>query len=158
MIDLLLSSSMFINQLLTMGLPAIDDSLMRLLTAMETFPKSAILGSAISFAKMLGLLLALLHGLLRVLDDDARPPWHGRDEARPYHRPFPVYHLQQLHLRVAQDARKGTGGGDPSDGTEQEQGSGGTGAQGRPKAGRLPQTPPAGAGQHRDRQAGAGNR
>ena len=53
---------MFINQLLTMGLPAIDDSLMRLLTAMETFPKSAILGSAISFAKMLGLLLALCMG------------------------------------------------------------------------------------------------
>ena len=60
--DLLLSSSMFINQLLTMGLPAIDDSLMRLLTAMETFPKSAILGSAVSFAKMLGLLLALCMG------------------------------------------------------------------------------------------------
>ena len=62
MTDLLLSSSMFINQLLTMGLPAIDESLMRLLTAMETFPKSAILGSAISFAKMLGLLLALCMG------------------------------------------------------------------------------------------------
>ena len=62
MTDLLLSSSMFINQLLTMGLPAIDDSLMRLLTAMETFPKSAVLGSAISFAKMLGLLLALCMG------------------------------------------------------------------------------------------------
>ena len=45
-----------------MGLPAIDDSLMRLLTAMETFPKSAILGSAVSFAKMLGLLLALCMG------------------------------------------------------------------------------------------------
>jgi hypothetical protein len=62
MTDLLLSSSMFINQLLTMGLPAIDDSLMRLLTAMETFPKSAVLGSAISFAKMLGCLLALCMG------------------------------------------------------------------------------------------------
>jgi hypothetical protein len=47
--------TIFLDQLLTMGLPAIDDSLMRLLTAMETFPKSAILGSAISFAKMLGL-------------------------------------------------------------------------------------------------------
>ena len=54
--------TIFINQLLTMGLPAIDDSLMRLLTAMETFPKSAVLGSAISFAKMLGLLLALCMG------------------------------------------------------------------------------------------------
>ena len=49
MTDLQLSS-LFINQLLMMGLPAIDDSLMRLLTAMETFPKSAILGSAVSFA------------------------------------------------------------------------------------------------------------
>ena len=54
--------TIFIDQLLTMGLPAIDDSLMRLLTAMETFPKSAILGSAVSFAKMLGLLLALCMG------------------------------------------------------------------------------------------------
>ena len=53
---------MFIDQLLTMGLPAIDESLMRLLTAMETFPKSAVLGSAVSFAKMLGLLLALCMG------------------------------------------------------------------------------------------------
>ena len=61
MTDLQLSS-LFINQLLMMGLPAIDDSLMRLLTAMETFPKSAILGSAVSFAKMLGLLLALCMG------------------------------------------------------------------------------------------------
>lgn len=54
--------TIFIDQLLTMGLPAIDDSLMRLLTAMETFPKSAVLGSAISFAKMLGLSLALCMG------------------------------------------------------------------------------------------------
>ena len=54
--------TIFIGQLLTMGLPAIDDSLMRLLTAMETFPKSAVLGSALSFAKMLGLLLALCMG------------------------------------------------------------------------------------------------
>lgn len=45
-----------------MGLPAIDQSLMHLLAAMETFPKSSILGDAISFAKILGLFLALCMG------------------------------------------------------------------------------------------------
>ncbi len=62
MTDLLLSSNIFINQLLTMGLPAIDQSLMNLLAAMETFPKSTILGDAISFSKILGLFLALCMG------------------------------------------------------------------------------------------------
>ena len=61
MTDLLLSS-LFINQLLTMGLPAVDQSLMKLLEAMETFPKSAILFNAVSIAKTLGLLLALCMG------------------------------------------------------------------------------------------------
>lgn len=62
MTDLLLSSNMFISQLLTMGLPAIDQSLMNLLAAMETFPKSAVLGNTIGLAKMIGLLLALCMG------------------------------------------------------------------------------------------------
>lgn len=62
MIDLLLSANMFISQLLTMGLPAIDESLMNLLEAMEKFPKSPALGSAISLSKMLGLILALCVG------------------------------------------------------------------------------------------------
>ena len=61
MIDLQLSS-LFINQLLTMGLPAVDQSLMKLLEAMETFPKSAVLFNAVSIAKTLGLLLALCMG------------------------------------------------------------------------------------------------
>lgn len=60
--DLLLTTNMFIDQLLTMGLPAIDESLMKLLAAMETFPKSEALGSAISFSKVLGLILALCMG------------------------------------------------------------------------------------------------
>ena len=38
------------NLFLTMGLPAIDESLDKLLVAMESFPKSAILGSAIGYA------------------------------------------------------------------------------------------------------------
>lgn len=62
MIDLLLSSNMFTDMLLTMGLPAIDESLMHLLEAMEKFPKSPALGSAISLSKILGLLLALCMG------------------------------------------------------------------------------------------------
>ena len=45
-----------------MGLPAIDESLMKLLAAMETFPKSAVLGNVVDFAKMIGLCLALCMG------------------------------------------------------------------------------------------------
>lgn len=45
-----------------MGLPAIDQSLDKLLVAMEAFPNVAILGDTISFARMLGLVLALCIG------------------------------------------------------------------------------------------------
>lgn len=45
-----------------MGLPAIDQSLDKLLVAMEAFPNVAILGDTISFARMLGLILALCIG------------------------------------------------------------------------------------------------
>lgn len=48
--------------LCTMGLPAIDQSLDKLLVAMEAFPNVAILGDTVSFARMLGLLLALCVG------------------------------------------------------------------------------------------------
>ena len=41
--------------LCTMGLPAIDQSLDKLLVAMEAFPNVAILGDTISFARMLGM-------------------------------------------------------------------------------------------------------
>lgn len=47
---------------LTMGLPAIDESLDKLLAAMESFPKSAILGSAVGYARVIGLCLALCVG------------------------------------------------------------------------------------------------
>lgn len=47
---------------LTMGLPSIDESLDKLLVAMESFPKSAILGSAIGYARVIGLCLALCVG------------------------------------------------------------------------------------------------
>ena len=43
---------------LTIGLPAIDESLDKLLVAMETFPNVAILGDAIGLARIIGLLLA----------------------------------------------------------------------------------------------------
>lgn len=59
MTGLLLSIS---DMLLTMGLPAIDESLDKLLVAMESFPKSAILGSAIGYARIIGLCLALCVG------------------------------------------------------------------------------------------------
>jgi hypothetical protein len=50
MLDLLLSIP---DMLLTMGLPAIDQSLDKLLAAMETFPKAAVSWvSAVGFAKM----------------------------------------------------------------------------------------------------------
>ena len=48
--------------LCTMGLPAIDQSLDKLLVAMEAFPNVAILGDTISFTRMLGLVLALCIG------------------------------------------------------------------------------------------------
>lgn len=48
--------------LCTMGLPAIDSSLEKLLAAMDAFPNVAILGDTISFARALGLLLALCIG------------------------------------------------------------------------------------------------
>ena len=47
---------------LTIGLPAIDESLDKLLVAMETFPNVAILGDAIGLARIIGLLLALCVG------------------------------------------------------------------------------------------------
>ena len=51
--DLLLSVS---DLFLTMGLPSIDESLDKLLVAMESFPKSAILGDTVGYARVLGLL------------------------------------------------------------------------------------------------------
>lgn len=48
--------------LLTMGLPSIDESLDKLLVAMEAFPKSAILGDTVAYARVLGLCLALCVG------------------------------------------------------------------------------------------------
>ena len=47
---------------LTMGLPSIDESLEKLLVAMESFPKSAVLGSAMGYARVIGLCLALCVG------------------------------------------------------------------------------------------------
>ena len=50
------------DMLLTMGLPSIDESLDKLLVAMESFPKSAILGNAVGYARVIGLCLALCMG------------------------------------------------------------------------------------------------
>jgi hypothetical protein len=59
MTDLLLNMQ---GILLTIGLPSIDESLDKLLVAMETFPKSAILGDTVAYARILGLCLALCVG------------------------------------------------------------------------------------------------
>ena len=48
--------------LMTIGLPAIDESLDKLLVAMETFPNVAVLGDAVGLARIIGLLLALCVG------------------------------------------------------------------------------------------------
>lgn len=48
--------------LCTMGLPAIDESLDKLLVAMETFPNAAVLGDAVGLARIIGLCLALCVG------------------------------------------------------------------------------------------------
>lgn len=45
-----------------MGLPSIDESLDKLLVAMETFPNAAVLGNTIGLARILGLCLALCVG------------------------------------------------------------------------------------------------
>jgi hypothetical protein len=59
MTDLLLNIQ---GTLLTIGLPSIDESLDKLLVAMETFPKSAVLGDTVAYARILGLCLALCVG------------------------------------------------------------------------------------------------
>lgn len=51
-----------LTTLLTIGLPAIDESLDKLLVAMETFPNVAVLGNAVGLARVLGLCLALCVG------------------------------------------------------------------------------------------------
>ena len=51
-----------LSTLLTIGLPAIDESLDKLLVAMETFPNVAVLGDAVGLARIIGLLLALCVG------------------------------------------------------------------------------------------------
>lgn len=51
-----------LSTLLTIGLPAIDESLDKLLVAMETFPNVAVLGDALGLARVIGLCLALCVG------------------------------------------------------------------------------------------------
>lgn len=51
-----------INLLLTMGLPAIDESLQELLTAMQSFPKALFFSQVLMWGKSIGLILALCAG------------------------------------------------------------------------------------------------
>ena len=66
MIDLLLSINMtmtaFVNQLLTMGLPVIDESLAELMSVMKSAPTNGLFGEMQSMARGLGITLALCVG------------------------------------------------------------------------------------------------
>lgn len=94
--------------LCTMGLPAIDQSLDKLLVAMEAFPNVAILGDTISFARMLGPCPRPLHRLIRVLDDDARTPGDGCHEAAPNHRNLDVHILFVMDMLGSSGTRQVT--------------------------------------------------
>ena len=96
---------------LTMGLPSIDESLDKLLVAMESFPKSAILGSAIGYARVIGLCLALCVGSYECWTVD-------------------VYHFQLMDMYAASATGKGPGGSDKSHGRGQKQGGGCAGEEG----------------------------
>lgn len=92
---------------LTIGLPAIDESLEKLLTAMETFPNVAVLGDAVSMAKALGLCLA--RRFIRMLDDDARKAWYGCHEAVAHHRHFPMYFILFMDMLGSAGSGKESG-------------------------------------------------
>ena len=82
---------------LTMGLPSIDESLDKLLVAMESFPKAAILGDTVGYARVLGLLLALCVGsyecwLMMLGRRD------GCHETGPYHCTVHVHHIERLDM------------------------------------------------------------
>ena len=115
---------------LTMGLPAIDQSLEKLLVAMETFPKSALLGDTVGYARMIGLCLALCVGSYEC--------WMmmlGR-------RAMDVMKLLRivwLSLCITYST---------SICQEQEQGGGSTGAEGGTETVGLSETAATGAGQH----------
>ena len=111
--------------LLTIGLPAIDESLDKLLVAMETFPNVAVLGDAVGLA---------LRGFLRVLDDDARTARHGRDEAPPHRRHLHLHILLIVDMRRPAGAWQGAGERDQGDGAGQEQGGGRLRAEGGAEA------------------------
>ena len=85
---------------LTIGLPAIDESLEKLLTAMETFPNVAVLGDAVSMAKAICLCLALC---------DAVKGWYGCHEAVAHHRHFPEYFILFMDMLGSAGSGKESG-------------------------------------------------
>ena len=109
---------------LTMGLPSIDESLDKLLVAMESFPKAAILGDTVGYARVLGLLLALCVGSyecwLMML---------GR-------RAMDVMKLARIiALSMCITSSQGSGGYHQGNGQGQEQGGCRHGTQGCPETG-----------------------
>ena len=114
---------------LTIGLPAIDESLEKLLTAMETFPNVAVLGDAVSMAKALGLCLALCVGSYEC--------WmmmlgrRGMDVMKLlHHRHFPVYFILFMDMLGSAGSGKESGVRYMGYGQGKEQGSGDLRAEG----------------------------
>lgn len=118
---------------LTIGLPAIDESLDKLLVAMETFPNVAVLGDAVGLARIIGCCLPLCR-LLRVLDDDTRTARHGCNEAAPYCRHLHLYLFLVVDLLRIASTGQGIGVSHQSDGKLQKQGGGCFRAEGSTKA------------------------
>ena len=102
---------------LTIGLPAIDESLEKLLTAMETFPNVAVLGDAVSMP-------GPVCRFIRMLDDDARKAWYGCHEAVAHHRHFPVYFILFMDMLGSAGSGKESGVRYMGYGQGKEQGSG----------------------------------
>ncbi len=89
-----------------MGLPAIDQSLDKLLVAMEAFPNVAIFGRHHQLRPYARTAARPVRRLIRVLDDDARTARNGRDEAATHHRHINVHFIFIMDMLGSPDARQ----------------------------------------------------
>ena len=113
-----------LSTLLTIGLPAIDESLDKLLVAMETFPNVAVLGDAVSLARVIGLCLALCVGSYECwMMMLGRRGMDVMNEAAPHRWYIHLHLLLIVDMRRLANARQGSGERDQGDGAGQEQGS-----------------------------------
>ena len=59
LLNINLTLSIFVDQLLTMGLPVIDESLAQLMSVMKSAPSNGLFNEMVSMARGLGVSLAL---------------------------------------------------------------------------------------------------